>query len=204
MERDLPRDDTLPMRSQAPRLPRALAAQRSAIASVRSRAGLALALLALACGGSGGSTTPIRAEATALVAIADCDAGSVGDFFISLTLSEEVDFDLEVLDAVEDVLVQVDSGDIAAVSDALVRGSVPSGEESRIIVDVEYFENDPGGPQASTRVTYAFDFDPDQACWTVAGENDCLGDSGEIYSDTVFLNDGPACSAQLAWRLLAE
>lgn len=56
----------------------------------------------------------------------------------------------------------------------------------------------------STRRVYSFDWDPDRACWTAAGEHECLGILSELYCTYVRLSDGPSCDVRLYWRLLEE
>jgi hypothetical protein len=161
-------------------------------------------------GSSGGTnkTIAVAAEIFSLTALDDCDAGSrgQGDFFMSVSISDDTGDDAVVLERKSNVLVQANSGEVKDSLGITAAGDVAATSGRRVLIRVSYYENDTGGPQVSVGQGYPYEYDAANGCWSPEDAPECYDEGGIIEGRMLRLvdNQGDACNVQLRWIFTAE
>ncbi len=145
-----------------------------------------------------------RVRATNLMVIQDGDAGpNPGDFYITLRLRDASGEEEVELDAVEDVLYQVNDGNTVSV-DLELTGLLPAIDGRVMRVRVQYIENDGGGlgPSVGTARTYVYDAAED--CWQSQEGAVCLRSGGQDLESLIMRSLSDGVDAELLYRVIRE
>jgi len=148
--------------------------------------------------------TTFRVEATNLIVVQDGDAGTnPGDFYITLRLRDASGEEEVELDAVEDVLYQVNDGNTVSV-DLELTGLLPAIDGRVMRVRVQYIENDGGGlgPSVGRARTYVYDAAED--CWQSQEGGPCLRSGGQDLESLIMRSPGDGVDAELFYRVIRE
>jgi hypothetical protein len=168
----------------------------------------------------------ILAEVYRLKVGDDCDSSSTnpGDFYISIELTTEFarpasataamaaegpidDVVAEVtgpIDAIYDVLVQAHDDEDIAIDDIWVAGPVAAEPGNAFAVFMEFYENDPGGPQWQDDAWLWFAWDDEDGCWKESDRGACAANPYVLASGFMRFYDQTTCQAEAYFRVLDE
>jgi len=146
-------------------------------------------------------TASMRLRATHLDITNDGDAGSVGDFYITVRLSTSVNGKSYDVANRSRVLVQGTDGDEISLTNISASAHFPLLDGMILIARISYFENDSGGPQASVGTAHTFVYNASDSCWDREDSQACVVDGG-WNAGSLVLRDftGSALDAELIWR----
>jgi hypothetical protein len=155
-------------------------------------------------GGEATETTLFKFQAVDLQITHDGDgapgSGSAGDFYITVRLIDVSGSEDIELDRRNEVLVQGHDGDQIGL-DIATDAELPAVEGQRIKASVSYFENDPGGRQATAGISMVYAYDPATDCWINEGSGACISaTSSELGWLFLESNVPDPLEAALMWR----
>jgi len=149
-------------------------------------------------------------RAERLNVIEDCDASSAGgpgDFYLSFTLSDCTSGEEVILSERRKVLVQVNRGEVAWYDDMdiVLTSEILLEDGTRLLLNMSYYENDPGGPQVSIGNGWYYTYDAASGSWK-SEEGEKSMEFGQPVFLTLQLEDytGDACNAFLRGRFSME
>ena len=141
----------------------------------------------------------------------DCDSftssasAAAGDFYIRVELRRVRDGVMTVIDGTANTLIRANDGEIMTLNIG-ASGSFIALPGAHVEAIVSIYENDTDRRQFHVTATMTLVYDPAAGCWKYAGDDTCLGSSGNITAGVMRVRDssGDPCSVDLFWRFGAE
>lgn len=151
------------------------------------------------------TNSPLTLEASELDITFDGDTSAGdGDFYFTVRLTLEVQGIVYELDGWENILRQGSDGEVIAV-DVEAITTLPNVDGLEVTAWISYYENDPGGPQATAEESVVFTYDAAGACWAPESSSACVS-PGEFLLSTLVLQDsvGDPLDVSLDWTFGVE
>jgi len=126
--------------------------------------------------------------------------GSPGDFYVTLRLTDDTSPDIIELARRDGMLYQGVDGQNITINQAIT-AIVPRIDGQTVNARVSYYENDPGGPQASVGNTMTYVYSAASGCWDRQDTDACLGSGDDDVGKVHLSGAGDPLSTYLWWRV---
>jgi len=133
----------------------------------------------------------------------DTSAGD-GDFYFTVGLSVDINGIETQLAGYDDALRQGSDGEVIPVNvDAST--TLPAIDGMVVTALVSYYENDAGGPQATTEASVEFTYDVAGGCWAAGASSACVSPGESLASDLVLQDTvGEPLDVSLEWTFAVQ